>query len=68
MECECGCGQDAIKGLFKPGHDQKLRCALERRTNGIAGLRSLVDAAERFSLGESDSVALAETIHTVFKK
>jgi hypothetical protein len=28
-ECECGCGEKTKGGEFAPGHDQKLRTALE---------------------------------------
>ena len=43
--CECGCGQQSTRE-FLPGHDQKLRTALERRLGGILHLRALVQAAE----------------------
>ena len=68
MECLCGCGEIVSKASFKPGHDQKLRIDLERRMGGIEALRDLVEAAEKYSLGESDSTALAKTVGAIFKK
>ena len=43
-ECACGCGTET-KGVFAPGHDQKLRAALERACGGLLQLRSLVERA-----------------------
>ena len=54
MLCECGCGEKVLGG-FKPGHDQKLRIALEQRVGGLLALRSLVEAAERLAAGHSQS-------------
>ena len=33
------------KGAFAPGHDQKLRAALERACGGLLQLRALVEGA-----------------------
>jgi len=46
--CRCGCGESPAHGDFLPGHDQKLRANLERRTGGLLALADLVDLAERF--------------------
>ena len=42
--CACGC-EETTKGSgdFLPGHDQKLRAAIERHVGGILLLRSLVE-------------------------
>lgn len=68
MDCECGCGETALNGVFKPGHDQKLRADLERRTGGILELRSLVEAAELFTSGQMDSATLAKRVNAIFNK
>jgi hypothetical protein len=64
MLCECGCGENVLGG-FKPGHDQKLRIALEQRVGGLLALRSLVDAAERLTAGHSQS-ELIDKVRAVF--
>ncbi len=64
MLCECGCGEDTLGG-FRPGHDQKLRIALEQRVGGLLALRSLVEAAERFAVGQSQSDALMDNVRTI---
>lgn len=46
--CRCGCGESPASGEFLPGHDQKLRIQLERRTGGLLRLADLVDLADRF--------------------
>lgn len=68
MLCECGCGETAVVGSFRPGHDQKLRTDLERRVGGLLALRSLVEAAEAFAAGRSHSNALTENVRTIFEQ
>lgn len=41
--CACGCGGMAKTGEYMPGHDQKLRSAIEREVGGLANLRSIVE-------------------------
>lgn len=52
MDCACGCGDRPVKGVFLPGHDQRLRADLERRVGGLIQLRMLVEAAEYFVAGD----------------
>ena len=60
MACGCGCGESAVSGSFKRGHDQKLRADLERRVGGLLALRSLVEAAESYAGGLSPIEQLAD--------
>ena len=41
--CECGCGEVTQGGDFRPGHEQKLRSAIEVAVGGILKLRRLVE-------------------------
>lgn len=50
-QCECGCKEQTASGLFRPGHDQKLRASLENRAGGLLKLRSLVECAEELAAG-----------------
>jgi hypothetical protein len=68
MLCECGCGEPAVVGSFRPGHDQKLRTDLERRVGGLLALRSLVEAAEAFAAGLSQSDALTQNVRNIFEQ
>lgn len=43
--CECGCEGMTEGGDFLPGHDQRLRAAIERRAGGLLLLRDLVEQA-----------------------
>jgi hypothetical protein len=63
-DCECGCGETAT-GDFVPGHDQKLRTALERRVGGVLGLRKLVEAAEAHQRGDSTAEELGQAVRRV---
>ncbi|WP_303470578.1 hypothetical protein [Marinovum sp. 1_MG-2023] len=42
-ECICGCGERTKGGKFLPGHDQKLRKAIEDAVGGLESLRSIVE-------------------------
>lgn len=66
MSCECGCGGAAKAGSFCPGHDQKLRTALEHRVGGLLALRSLVEAAESAAAGQSSPEAFAHRVRAIF--
>lgn len=41
--CICGCGEETKGGRFRPGHDQKLRAAIEDAAGGLEQLRVLVE-------------------------
>jgi hypothetical protein len=66
MACECGCGEDAVNGSYKPGHDQKLRISLERRVGGLSNMRALVESAEQFK-ETKDAVTLATKISLILE-
>jgi len=68
MLCECGCGETAVAGLFKPGHDQKLRTILEHRVGGLLALRSLVEVAEAFAAGRIDSDFRRQKVLIIFEQ
>ena len=67
MTCECGCGESAVSGSFRPGHDQKLRTELERRVGGLRALKNLVETAESFVAGQTTVEALAHRIRIILK-
>jgi hypothetical protein len=67
MTCECGCGEDAINGSFKPGHDQKLRISLEHRIGGLMKLRTLVESVESFR-ESNDARTLATKISSILDR
>jgi hypothetical protein len=52
--CLCGCGQETRGGRFLPGHDQKLRAAIEQRAGGLEEVRRIVEEAlgERIDVKE----------------
>ena len=41
--CICGCGEETKGGKFRPGHDQKLRSAIEDAAGGLEELRVIVE-------------------------
>jgi len=67
MTCECGCGEPAAVGAFRPGHDQRLRTALERRIGGLLSLRSLVEAAESFAANEATPEAFTHRVRAILR-
>ena len=40
--CACGCGGTGIN-QWLPGHDQKLRAAIEREVGGLIELRRIIE-------------------------
>ena len=50
--CAFGCGQTTKGGTYLPGHDAKLRAAIEQSVGGLLPLDQLVEAARRFAAGE----------------
>ncbi len=67
MKCNCGCQLDSTRD-FLPGHDQKLRTALEIRVGGLLALRSLVEASESYVLGDLDEAGLLKKVRAAFAK
>jgi hypothetical protein len=50
--CACGCEKLTKGGVYLPGHDAKLRKAIEKSVGGLQSLDRLVGAARRFAAGE----------------
>lgn len=43
-KCLCGCGEPvSANQKFRPGHDGKLRAALEREVGGLQALKEVVE-------------------------
>ena len=66
--CACGCGEETAGGVYRPGHDQKLRTALEERTGGLLRLARLVDAAEAYSRGDARLEDLGTTARALIPR
>ena len=64
-QCECGCGQESARE-FLPGHDQKLRTALEARAGGLLAMRSLLEATEAYASGTLTDQALTQQVRALF--
>ena len=66
--CNCGCGGTPARGLFLPGHDQKLRTRLEEAVGGLQSLARLVDASEQYAAGKLPLEALGRVASAAFLK
>lgn len=64
--CECGCRAATGRGQFLPGHDQRLRAALETEVGGILALRSLVEASRAYVEGATTEQTLAQAIRAIY--
>lgn len=64
--CQCRCGGETQGGEFLPGHDQKLRSALETRVGGLLALRDLVDAMESYVRGGGALEELGKAVRRAF--
>ncbi|MBW1945830.1 MAG: hypothetical protein JRJ51_23815 [Deltaproteobacteria bacterium] len=45
--CSCNCGGTTKGGEWLPGHDQKLRAAIEGKAGGLVSLKKLVEKTLR---------------------
>jgi uncharacterized phosphosugar-binding protein len=64
--CVCGCGEATAGGLFKSGHDQKMRSDIERRAGGLVPLKLLIGSAEEFANGRMDLDTFAGLVRKQF--
>jgi len=51
-KCKCGDCNELTNSDYAPGHDQKLRSALEQRVGGLLNLKQLIAACEDYSTGK----------------
>ena len=65
--CSCGCGEQTAGGVFRPGHDQKLRTDLEQRAGGLLSLSKLIETAEQFAEGRTSLASLGQAAQQTFK-
>lgn len=47
--CACGCKDSTKGGKFLPGHDAKLRAAIEKSVGDLLNLEKIVEAAIQFT-------------------
>jgi hypothetical protein len=66
--CACGCGEQTKGGKFMPGHEQKLRKALEAKVGGAALLARLVQAAELYAHGKMGLEDLGRLVRLIFRQ
>ena len=66
-QCECGCRAEATSE-FLPGHDQKLRSALERQVGGLLALRELVEASVAYRRAEMSDQELGRRVRVVLTR
>ena len=45
--CNCNCGGTTKGGEWLPGHDQRLRAAIEGKAGGLVNLKKLVEKSLR---------------------
>lgn len=66
--CKCKeCGENVSDGRdFCPGHDQRLRIAIEKKVGGLLKLDDLVDVAEKYYRGEIESQQFTKRVRQIF--
>ncbi len=64
-KCECGCGEDANRAQFLPGHDQRLRTALDAEVGGLLPLRTLIRAAHAYFDGNLNDQTFTQTVRAI---
>ena len=66
--CQCRCGKGTKGGTFLPGHDAKLRAAIEKKVGGLLALDQLVDAAREVAEGRKAVDEFVTVARRVFEK
>lgn len=60
--CQCSCGEPVEGSMFLPGHDQRLRVALEAEVGGLLTLRTLVGVILSYARGESSTEDMGKSV------
>ena len=66
-ECGCGCGKETRGGDFLPGHDQRLRTALEQRVGGLLSMERVVVACEAAVEGRLKADVLVSQLRVILR-
>lgn len=65
--CACGCGDKKSKGAhFLPGHDMRLRTAMEKTVGGLLPMRALVEANSAYAAGMITAEQFTMTVRQIF--
>ncbi|MFZ5449757.1 MAG: hypothetical protein ACOZFS_14095 [Thermodesulfobacteriota bacterium] len=67
-ECACGCGEEAKKGKYLQGHEQKLRKLLEEKVGNLQLLSSLVKVTETYAQGRMGLDDLGRLVKLIYGK
>ena len=65
-KCKCGDCNELTNGDYAPGHDQKLRSALEQKVGGLLFLKQLLASCEEYAAGKTSESDVLRTIRQVF--
>ena len=60
--CACGCGGETRGGDFLPGHDQRLRAAIEEKAGGLLNLKQIVETAIGKTIDNSATTAMGDRV------
>jgi hypothetical protein len=61
--CACGCGGETRGGDFMPGHDQRLRAAIEERVGGLLNLKRIVEESLGTTIGvDNDAQSMGDKV------
>ena len=67
-KCKCGDCNELTNGDYAPGHDQKLRSALEQKVGGLLFLKQLLASCEEYAAGKASESDVLRTIRQVFSR
>ena len=65
-KCKCGDCNELTNSDYAPGHDQKLRSALEQKVGGLLFLKQLLASCEEYAAGNASESDVLRTIRHVF--
>jgi hypothetical protein len=67
-ECACGCGEITAGGTYRPGHDAKLRAAIEESVGGLLAMDELIRDVRRHADGELTAEQLSQSVLRILRQ
>jgi hypothetical protein len=67
-KCKCDNCNETTNGDFVPGHDQKLRAALEQKVGGLLPLKQLIATCEKYATGNISEAEVLRAVRQAFTR
>ena len=66
--CACDCGEETAGGIFRPGHDARLRAQIEESVGGLLSLNEIVAQVRRHVDGKITAEELGTQVQRIINQ